>query len=114
MMERLISCCGLNCATCDARIATMANDNELRKSTAEKWQKLYNSPEIAPESINCTGCTEPGVKLGHWSECQVRNCATAKGFKTCSECSEVTTCSIIAPIHKFAPEALQNLISLRN
>ena len=113
-MERIIACCGLNCATCDARIATMANDNELRKSTAEKWQKLYNSPEIAPESINCTGCTEPGVKLGHWSECQVRNCAIAKGYKTCSECKDLTICAIISPIHKFAPEALQNLISLRN
>lgn len=113
-MEKIIACCGLNCASCDARIATMANDNELRKSTAEKWQKLYHSPEIAPESINCTGCTEPGVKLGHCSECQVRNCAIAKGFTTCSECSELTTCSIVAPIHNYAPDALQNLLHLRN
>ena len=40
-MEKLIACCGLNCATCDARIATIKNDDYLRKQTAEKWQKQY-------------------------------------------------------------------------
>lgn len=113
-MEKIIACCGLDCATCEARIATINNDDELRKSTAEKWQKLYNSPEIAPESINCTGCRISGAKLGHCAECQVRNCAIAKGYLTCSECSELTTCAIIAPIHKFVPDALTNLLSLRN
>jgi len=113
-MEKLIACCGLDCATCDARIATISDDNELRKSTAEKWRKLYNSPEIAPESINCTGCREPGVKLAHCGECMIRKCATAKGFSTCSECDELTSCEFISPVHKFAPEALANLLSLRN
>lgn len=112
-MEKIIACCGLNCVTCDARIATIANDDELRKSTAEKWQKLYNTP-IAAEMINCTGCMEEGAKIGHCSECQVRNCAISKGFMTCSECSDMETCSVISSIHKFAPDALQNLLNLRN
>ncbi len=34
-MEKLISSCGLDCAGCDARNATLANDNELRTKTAE-------------------------------------------------------------------------------
>jgi hypothetical protein len=113
-MEKIISCCGLNCAACEARIATLTNNNELRKETAEKWQKAYNSPGITAEMINCTGCMEPGIKIGHASECQVRNCAIAKGYKSCSECIDLTTCTIVAQIHKFAPEALQNLMSLRN
>jgi hypothetical protein len=113
-MEKIIACCGLNCASCEARIATITNDDELRKSTAEKWQKLYNSPAIAPESINCTGCRLPGVKLAHCSECQVRNCAIAKGYSTCSECNELTTCSIVAPIHNYSPDALKDLLSMRN
>jgi len=113
-MEKIIACCGLNCATCDARIATISNDNELRQRTAEKWQKAYNSPSITAEMINCTGCMEPGVKIGHCGECQIRNCAIAKGYKTCSECGELTTCSIVSTIHKYSPEALQNLINLRN
>ncbi len=32
-MEKLIACCGLNCATCDARIATITDDNEMRAKT---------------------------------------------------------------------------------
>jgi hypothetical protein len=113
-MEKIIACCGLNCTACEARIATVTNDNALRQETAEKWQKAYNSPGITAEMINCTGCMEPGVKIGHASECQIRNCAIVKGYKTCSECKELTTCAIISPVHKYAPEALQNLINLRN
>lgn len=113
-MEKIISCCGLNCATCEARIATLSNNDVLRQETAEKWKKAYNSPDITAEMINCTGCMEPGVKIGHASECQVRNCAIAKGYKSCAECNDLTTCSLVAQIHKFAPEALQNLMSLRN
>jgi hypothetical protein len=111
-MEKIISCCGLNCATCEARIATIKNDDELRKATAEKWKTLYNSPDIAPEMINCTGCREEGVKLGHWSMCQIRVCAAAKGFKTCGECNDLEQCSIISGVLKFSPDALSNLKSL--
>jgi hypothetical protein len=113
-MEKIIACCGLNCTACEARIATISNDNKLRQKTAEKWQKAYNSPDIIAEMINCTGCMEPGVKIGHWNECQIRKCAVAKGYKSCGECSDLTTCSLISPIHKYAPEALQNLMNLRN
>lgn len=113
-MEKIIACCGLNCAACEVRIATVTNNNELRQETAEKWQKAYNSTGITAGMINCTGCLEPGVKFDHWSECQIRKCAVAKGYKSCSECSDLTTCSIVSPIHKFAPESLQNLIDLRN
>jgi hypothetical protein len=111
-MEKVISCCGLNCAACDARIATISNDNELRRQTAEKWKTDYNVPDMSPEMINCTGCREAGVKLGHWSMCQIRLCAAAKGFSTCGECSEMDTCSLIAGIHKAVPEAIENLKNL--
>lgn len=110
-MEKLISCCGLNCSTCEARIATIANDNELRKSTAEKWSKMYNG-EITPEMINCTGCREEGVKLAHVSMCEIRKCANNKGFTTCAECKDLETCLLISPVHNYSPDALQNLKSL--
>jgi hypothetical protein len=111
-MEKLISCCGLNCATCDARIATINNNNELRKTTADKWKVMFNAPGLSYEMINCTGCREEGVKFSHCNECEIRNCAKAKGYSTCGECGELETCSIIASIHKFVPEALANLRSL--
>ena len=111
-MEKLIACCGLNCATCEARIATIKNDDELRKSTAEKWKTLYNIPDMTPDMINCTGCREEGVKLGHWSMCQIRLCAADKGFKTCGDCKEMDTCSLISGVHKSVPEAITNLKNL--
>ena len=111
-MEKVISCCGLNCATCDARIATLNNDNELRKATVEKWKTMYNAPDMSIEMINCTGCREEGVKLAHATVCGIRKCADGKGFITCGQCSDLETCSIIVPIHKAVPEALLNLKNL--
>jgi Protein of unknown function (DUF3795) len=111
-MEKLIACCGLNCATCEARIATVNNDDELRKVTAEKWKTMYNVPDMSPAMINCTGCREEGVKTGHWTMCQIRLCAVAKGFGSCGECKEMETCTLISGIHKYVPEAIQNLKNL--
>jgi hypothetical protein len=111
-MTKIISCCGLNCATCEARIATITNDDKLRKETAEKWSKQFNSPEISPEMINCTGCREPGVKLGHVNVCEIRKCASNKGYQTCAECPDLEKCSIIAPVHNYSPDALKNLKNL--
>ena len=113
-MEKLIACCGLDCNACDARIATINNDNELRKQTAEKWQKLYNAPGITAEMINCTGCMEEGAKIDHCNECNIRKCVIAKGYMTCSDCKELEACTIVSPVHKYAPDALRNLIDLRN
>ena len=44
MMKQLIACCGLDCESCDARIATVRDDNELREKTAQLWSKLNNIP----------------------------------------------------------------------
>lgn len=111
-MEKLIACCGLNCAACDARIATMADDNELRAKTAEKWRNQYGVPDITPDMIDCTGCREPGAKIGHCAECEIRNCAIAKGFETCADCEKLENCEITKSLHQFVPEALLNLKSL--
>jgi hypothetical protein len=111
MMEKLISCCGLNCATCEARIATVKNDNQLRKATAEKWKVMYKA-ELLPSMINCTGCREDGVKFSHCNECEIRNCARSKCFNTCGECEMLESCEKISAVHKYVPEALINLRSL--
>ncbi len=111
-MEKLIACCGLNCAACDARIATVTNDDQLRAKTADKWRIQFNAPNISPEMINCTGCREAGVKFGHCLLCEIRNCAKSKNFQTCADCDEMENCQIVGNIHKYVPEALENLKSL--
>jgi hypothetical protein len=111
-MEKIIACCGLNCAACDARIATVTDNDELRAKTAEKWKVQYNAPNILPEMINCTGCMEPGAKIAHCTQCEIRNCVISKGFHTCADCDEMESCAIVGNIFKFVPEALENLKSL--
>lgn len=111
-MEMLISCCGLDCAKCDARIATVNNDDELRKATSQKWSVEYNAPGLTFDMINCTGCRVDGVKFRHCSECEIRNCAIAKGYETCGQCSEMETCAIVSTIHKYVPYAATNLRNL--
>lgn len=54
-MDDLIAYCGLNCASCDAYLATLHNDQALRERTAKLWAELNNAP-ILPEHINCQGC----------------------------------------------------------
>lgn len=61
MENKFIGCCGLDCEKCDARIATITNDDVLRQKTAVLWTKL-NGVTITPEMINCTGCRVEGVK----------------------------------------------------
>ncbi len=111
-MEKIIACCGLNCAACDARTATIKNDNELRTKVAEEWSVRYNAPNILAGMINCTGCREVGVKFGHCTECEIRNCAISKGYKTCADCDRMEDCAILKNVVQYVPDALQNLKSL--
>lgn len=112
MTKKLIACCGLNCETCDAYIATMQDDDALRRETAEKWQKMFNAPAIDFKSINCTGCRGDGVQFAHCSECQIRICTGNKGYETCADCAELDTCKLIAQIHQYSADALENLKKL--
>lgn len=108
-MEKIIACCGLDCAACDARIATIKDDDQLRAQTAEKWKVQHGAQEITPEMINCTGCREPGVKFNHCDNCEIRNCVELKDFQSCADCRQLENCEIVGNIHKYVPEALQNL-----
>ena len=60
-MKDMIGYCGLDCEKCDAYLATVHNDQDLREKTAKLWAKLNNAP-ILPEHINCEGCRMNGEK----------------------------------------------------
>ena len=83
MEKELIACCGLDCESCDARIATVRNDNELRENTAKKWSEMNNIAEITAETINCKATRSDGVKYAYCSDyCEVRKCVNTKRFNT--------------------------------
>lgn len=113
MMNTMISCCGLNCEQCEAYLAWKNNDDALRQETAEKWKVQYDAKDITPEMINCSGCRREGPKIGHWSACQIRLCAEGKSYEHCGSCDGMDSCDLVSHVHKFSPEAKQNLLNLQ-
>lgn len=108
-MNRLIACCGLDCEICEARIATVQNDEDLRKKVACEWSNLNNA-EILPEHINCMGCRMDGVKTVFCSEyCDIRRCVLSKGIETCGDCAEILHCPTVGRIFQFTPESKERL-----
>lgn len=108
-MNKFIAYCGLNCETCEARIATVNNDNDLRKKVAAEWSVL-NQTEITPEMINCTGCRMEGVKSPFCEYmCEIKKCGCQKNVETCGNCSENKTCQKLQMITGNNKEAAENL-----
>ncbi|MBP0969562.1 MAG: DUF3795 domain-containing protein [Oscillospiraceae bacterium] len=110
-MRDLIAYCGLDCEACNARIATLNNDDELRAETAKLWSEL-NGAEITPKMINCEGCRVGEIKYPFCSSmCEIRKCAMEKQFETCGSCPYMETCEKLAMITSNDEGALKNLRS---
>lgn len=108
-MKEWIAYCGLDCEACDARLATIQDDDALRERTAALWSRLNGYP-ITKEMINCTGCRTEGVKTIYCSEiCQIRKCARERELPTCGSCPELGACQTLAAITGSNPQALENL-----
>lgn len=108
-MKDMIAYCGLDCEKCDAYIATINNDQELREKTAKLWAELNDSP-ILPEHINCEGCRVDGVKTVYCdSLCAIRQCALKKGMATCGDCPQLKKCESVGMVTSNNPDALKNL-----
>ena len=111
-MNKMIAVCGLDCAACPAYVASMTNDEALRKKTAEQWSKAYGF-DCKPEMVNCHGClATDGVQIGHCADCDIRLCAMGKGHANCASCSDFA-CEKVAAFWKDSPDAKQNLEALR-
>lgn len=111
-MKQLIACCGLDCESCDARRATLEDNNELREETARKWSVMNNAPEITAATINCMGCRVEGAKFAYCSDyCEIRKCVIKKGYETCGDCKELDNCQTVGSVFQHTPGAKENLLS---
>ena len=108
-MHPLIAFCGLDCARCDARTATIHNDDALRQQVARQWSE-WNHVDIPAASINCLGCRVEGAKC-HYCEnlCPIRKCILKRGYAHCGECPDMENCAMLYEIQKNAPETKANL-----
>jgi len=110
-MKDFIAFCGLDCETCQARIATIQNDDGLREKVARLWSDL-NGVEITPEMINCSGCRIDGVKTPYCdSLCPIRQCAISRKVETCGDCGEMESCEKLGAITGNNADALKRLKS---
>ena len=108
-MNEYIAYCGLNCEACEARLATVNNDDALRQRVAREWSEL-NGVEITAEMINCVGCRIDGVKTPYCeSLCPIRQGALERNLETCGSCGELERCERLGMIVKNNPDALRNL-----
>ena len=108
-MNKYIAYCGLNCEKCEARIATINNDDNLREKVAKEWSDL-NKATITKEMINCTGCRIEGAKTPFCDGlCEIRKCAINKKVETCGSCDEFIQCDKVKMITSNNEEALNNL-----
>lgn len=108
-MNRYIAYCGLDCEACEARMATVNDDNVLRQKVAKLWSEL-NGVEITQEMINCEGCRMDGVKTPYCdSLCPVRQCAMRRGVETCGSCLEMESCDKVGAIIGNNDKARENL-----
>lgn len=110
-MDKLIGCCGIDCEKCDARIATVHNDDGLRRRTAEKWCMLNGTDIIKPEHINCMGCMSDGPKTVFCTMmCEVRRCCLEKGFRTCAKCGMKKECKPLSVFISTHDDAYARII----
>lgn len=107
-MAKMIAYCGLNCAQCEAYIATQKNDKKGLAKIAKKWSKQFGEKMKAKDVI-CDGCKTPkGRKVPYCALCKIRVCAIEKGKVNCAVCEEYI-CGKLADFFKEAPEAKKNL-----
>ena len=108
-MNKFIAYCGLDCEKCEARIATVNNDIQLREKVAQLWTKL-NGVKITADMIHCSGCRIDGEKTPYCEAlCPIGKCALLKSMETCGSCSDMETCEKLSAIVTNNPDTLKNL-----
>jgi hypothetical protein len=102
-----IAYCGLKCHECPLYIATMNQDDEMKRKLAVDYST--DSCKFTFEDMNCEGCHSPSVNDSKMcGDCEVRKCAAKKSIATCAECTAYP-CSII---EKYVPAGSDNRILL--
>lgn len=111
-MKTSIGFCGLDCEKCEAKIATVKNDDTLREAVAKKWTE-HNGIEITKDMINCVGCKQDGPKTPFCDYmCEIKKCAISNKHETCASCKDMSNCKKLSEIIANSPEAVANLKSM--
>jgi hypothetical protein len=92
-MNTMIAFCGLNCAACEAYLATQANDLAAQQRVLAKWRH--------------------GRAGGYCSQCPIRACGVERKVTNCAYCADYSTCEKLAGFFTQAPAAKTTLDEIR-
>ena len=108
----MIAYCGIDCSTCESRLATQSGSDEELAKIADKLSKLYHA-EVKPEYVVCDGCKE-GERHSYFCSnmCAMRKCCVEKHYETCIECGDFP-CTDLQAVLDHVPDARSNLEKLR-
>jgi hypothetical protein len=113
-MERIIAVCGLDCAECEAYLATQANDEEWKKRVAAGWETAYHIPEVSLIDVTCDSCLATSGRLSkHCYECDIRLCGITRGLPNCAHCPDFETCEKLDRFSQFVPNVRTTLAEIR-
>ena len=112
-MPKMIAACGIDCSTCEAFLATQANDEDEKERIAVKWRELFHAPGIDAAYVTCDGCLAGERAGGHQAECDIRVCAVGRGLPNCAHCGEFESCAKLEAFLQFVPPARASLQTTR-
>ncbi len=113
-MNPLIAFCGLDCAKCEAYLATQANDDTAKERLIAKWRKEYNAPDINLAAVTCDGCVSvDGRHGGYCGQCPIRACGVAHQVANCAYCADYDACDRLTGFFKTVPDARVILDGIR-
>ena len=90
-MAKIVAYCGLDCANCDAYVATQSGDRAALEQVAAKWREQFSAPEMTADSIICDGClaSDNGHRVAHYcTVCAIRACAIGREVANCAHCAD--------------------------
>jgi hypothetical protein len=112
MESKIISYCGITCSSCDAFLATQADDQAELERVAAAWSKEYNAP-FSAASIVCDGCLVDTDRVASYcNECAIRACAKERNVASCAYCDDYV-CDKLQPHLDHAPQFRELLDAMR-
>ena len=85
-MNQLICCCGHDCSRCLTYLATINNDENLRKQS-QSFYKTEFAIDIPLKDIHCLGGRSEDI-FCLCKECPFVKCCKEHNVERCIECSE--------------------------
>lgn len=112
-MAPFFAYCGLDCAACEAYLATQAEDEAAKLDLLARWRVEFDTPDMPIEAVTCDGCTSKGRLGGYCRVCPVRACGHEKGVENCAYCIEYENCQTLHDFIGMIPVARENLAAIR-